>query len=211
MGRQSEPKDQAFCGRGLWRTAASAGPVYTYYVPGIRSIFRKKKATVLPATHPAQPGTLSPDIRRPFPDDANVPVEDTYLPFIQEIGFCAACHHTVFWDTVVYNSTGEWLESPYGNPETGKTCQECHMPSPTIVGANVLTNVAAGVGGAERDPNTLHAHLQPGARNESFFQRIVHEEGKLVVEVDLTNDDTGHHIPTGSPGTAPKCRATTID
>ena len=30
--------------------------------------------------------------------------------------------------TLIYNSYGEWLDSPYSDPKTGKTCQECHMP-----------------------------------------------------------------------------------
>ena len=27
------------------------------------------------------------------------------------------------------NSYGEWLDSPYSDPKTGQTCQDCHMPN----------------------------------------------------------------------------------
>ncbi len=101
-------------------------------------------ATGLP--YPNMPGVLSQDMRRPFPedkqryqiffgtfDDDNVPMEDTYLPLIKESQWCAPCHYGVFWDTVVYNSFGEWLASPYSDGRDGKTCQQCHMPAPTIL------------------------------------------------------------------------------
>lgn len=168
---------------------------------------------------PARPGVLSLDLRRPFPDDPrryqlffgtfdddNVPEEDTYLPLIEKSEFCAACHYGIFWDTSIYNSFGEWLDSPYGNPDTGKTCQQCHMPSPTIYRGEVLTNVAQNAGGIERDPRRIHAHLQLGSQDEHFLQeafsmetRLAQIEDNLIIRVKLINDNTGHHIPTDSP------------
>lgn len=165
------------------------------------------------------PGVLSMDIRRPFPedkqryqlffgpfDDDNVPAEDTYLPLVQESAFCAPCHFGVFWDTLVYNSYGEWLASPYSLPQTGKTCQACHMPRPTILDGEALTNVAPGKGGVERDPLTIVAHTFPGAASRELLQNAVtmqaagqRVDGKLVVTVTITNDLTGHHVPTDSP------------
>jgi hypothetical protein len=165
------------------------------------------------------PGVLSMDIRRPFPedkeryqiffgsfDDDNVPMEDTYLPLIKKSQWCAPCHFGVFWDTVVYNSFGEWLESPYSDPVTGKTCQQCHMPAPTVLNGEPLTNVAPGKGGVERDPMTIPAHTFPGAANSELLQNSVsmevkarREDKRLMVDVSITNDKTGHHIPTDSP------------
>jgi hypothetical protein len=193
---------------------------------GIHCDFCHKIAdvTVNPATglpYPNMPGVLSMDIRRPFPDDPernqlffgtfdddNVPMEDTYLPLIEESAFCAPCHFGVFWDTVVYNSFGEWLESRYSDPsyEGARTCQECHMPSPTLVDGEALTNVAPQAGGIERDPGDIHAHTFPGAANETLLQNSVtmtveaalHAE-ELAVSVQIVNDRTGHHIPTDSP------------
>ncbi len=169
--------------------------------------------------YPNMPGVLSQDIRRPFPadkekyaiffgsfDDDNVPMEDTYLPLIKESQWCAPCHYGVFWDTVVYNSFGEWLASPYSDPATGKTCQQCHMPAPTVINGEPLTNVAPGTGGVERDPLTIHAHTFPGASSVDLLQNAVtmsasarRIDGRLVVEVKLVNDKTGHDVPTDSP------------
>jgi len=159
--------------------------------------------------YPNMPGVLSFEFRRPSKDhqffagpfDDVAPGEDTYSPLQQQSQFCAPCHFGVFWDTVVYNSFGEWLESPYSNPETGKTCQDCHMPP----GQN---NHFARLdkGGVIRDPQTIFSHNMPGAANEELLQNAVNMEvkadrngGQLVVTVTITNDQTGHHVPTDSP------------
>jgi hypothetical protein len=169
--------------------------------------------------YPNMPGVLSQDIRRPFPsdpdryqiffgsfDDDNVPMEDTFLPLIKQSQWCAPCHFGVFWDTVVYNSFGEWLESSYSDPETGKTCQKCHMPTPTLLEGQPLTNVASGTGGVERDPLTIPAHTFPGASSTDLLQNAVtmtvsarRDGEQVVVEVTIVNDQTGHHVPTDSP------------
>jgi len=171
--------------------------------------------------YPNTPGVLSMDIRRPFPedplryqlffgtfDDDNVPEEDTYLPLIRESRFCAPCHYGVFWDTPIYNSFGEWLESPYSDPgfAGAKTCQECHMLSPTLIDGRPLTNVAPGMGGIERDPLAIHAHTFPGTASQELLENAVSmsavarvQEGTLGIQVEIVNDRTGHHVPTDSP------------
>jgi hypothetical protein len=169
--------------------------------------------------YPNRPGVLSQDLRRPFPadeeryqlffgtfDDDNVPMEDTYLPLIEQGAWCAPCHYGVFWNTVVYNSFGEWLASPYGDPETGKTCQQCHMPAPTLLEGQPLTNVAPGKGGVERDPLTIHAHTFPGASSTDLLQNAVSMNvtasragDRVSVSVTIINDRTGHSVPTDSP------------
>ena len=168
---------------------------------------------------PNMPGVLSQDIRRPFTenpdryqlffgsfDDDNVPEEDTYLPLIKESQWCAPCHYGIFWDTLIYNSYGEWLESSYSDPETGRTCQHCHMPAPTILNDQELTNVAPNNGGVERNPMTIPAHIFPGAANEDLLQNSVtmtvtaaRSGDELTVDVTILNDRTGHSIPTDSP------------
>jgi len=170
---------------------------------------------------PNMPGVMSMDVRRPFTDDPeryqlffgtfdddNVPEEDTYLPLIETSQFCAPCHSGVFWDTVIYNSFGEWLESPYSDPtfEGAQTCQGCHMPSPTILHGELMTNVAPGKGGVERDPMTIQAHSQLDGLDEALMQNSVtmittaeRENDTISVSVTITNDNTGHHIPTDSP------------
>ena len=135
------------------------------------------------------------------PYDDVAPGEDTYLPLQQESQFCAPCHYGVFWDTVVYNSFGEWLASPYNDPETGKTCQNCHMP---VTGATQFARTDQG--GETRDASTIFSHLMPGASNVDLLQNAVslditaHRDGEhLVVDVNIINDKTGHDVPTDSP------------
>ena len=168
------------------------------------------------------PGVQSMDVRRsffneegelvllffgPF-DDPNVDDGDTYLPLIQESAFCAPCHQFSFWGTPIYESYREWLESPYSDPEEGATCQACHMPAPQIIDGEPMTNVAPGVGGVERDPQTLRSHAQRGALDIEFLQDTVElileaeatDEGSITAKVSLKNAKAGHHVPTDYPG-----------
>ena len=61
-------------------------------------------------------------------------------------------------------------------------------------------------GGLERDPATIFSHRMPGALDEVLLQNAVtmaataRREGEaVVVQVAVTNDQTGHHVPTDSP------------
>ncbi len=155
------------------------------------------------------PGILSIDFRRPPPgeqlfigplDDA-APGDDTYAPIQRQSAFCAPCHFGVFWDTVVYNSFGEWLASPYSDPASGRTCQDCHMPPG---GASYF--VRPDRGGRERPPETIFSHRMPGGGDRALLAAAValgvraDRRGRAVrVEVAVTNDRTGHHVPSGSP------------
>jgi len=184
---------------------------------GIHCDFCHKVADVYlnPATglpYPNVPGVLSMDLRRPFPeseryqlffgsfDDDNVPEEDTYLPLATKSQWCAACHQFSFWGTPIYQSFREWQESPYAR--LGVECQTCHMPPD-----GVMTNVAPGYGGIERDPQTIHAHTMPGAASEQLLQNTVtltlsveSVTNTLVATVTLANTGAGHHVPTDHPG-----------
>jgi hypothetical protein len=155
------------------------------------------------------PGVLSFDFLRPEqghqffagPYDDVAPGEDTYSPLQQQSEFCAPCHYGFFWDTLVYNSFGEWLDSPYADPETGRTCQDCHMP------AGITDHFATiQAGGRLRDPETIFSHLMLGVTDEEFMRNAVSldvevslDQGNIVVTVAVINDNTGHHIPTDSP------------
>jgi len=158
---------------------------------------------------PNMPGVLSYEFRRPpeghqffaGPLDDVAPGEDTYSRLQQQSQFCAPCHFAVCWDTVIYNSFGEWLESPYSDPENGQTCQDCHMPP-----LGVTHFALPEAGGQERDPSTIFSHRMPGASDEELLQNSVtmkveaqREDDKIIVGVYIDNDQTGHHIPTDSP------------
>jgi len=157
---------------------------------------------------PNMPGVLSLRLFRPYEgqelffgtlDDVTRRV--SYLPLEKESAFCAPCHFGVFWDTVVYNSFGEWLASSYSDPESGQTCQECHMPA-----TDATAFVLAEEGGLQRPPGHIHDHRMPGAMDEQLLQNAVtlsaaarRDNGAIVVEVSIVNDQTGHHVPTDSP------------
>jgi hypothetical protein len=167
---------------------------------------------------PDMPGILSMRLYRPeegqqlfFGTLVDVPRRDTYLPLLTESEYCAPCHYGVFGGvvgpgtvtdgTVIYNSYGEWLESPYSNPKTGKTCQQCHMPK-----SDANWFVYAERGGLTRDYAELHNHTMPGATDEKLLQNSVtmksaarREGDQIKVEVSITNDNVGHDIPTDSP------------
>ncbi len=165
-----------------------------------------------------KPGISSMKLYRPeegeqlfFGTFDDVPRRVTYLPLEEESAFCAPCHYGVFGGVVgnnevvggveVYNSYGEWLASPYSDPESGQTCQDCHMPA---VDHDYF--VYPEEGGKQRDYKSVRNHLMPGATDETLLQNSVTmtttaqlEGNELLVEVSLTNDKTGHHVPTGVP------------
>ncbi|MFU8772174.1 MAG: hypothetical protein ACNA8H_07120 [Anaerolineales bacterium] len=164
-------------------------------------------ATGLPFAN--MPGVLSFEFRRPpeghqffaGPFDDVAPGEDTFTPIQRESQYCAPCHFGIFWDTVIYNSFGEWLESSYSDPESGQTCQDCHMPP---LGATHFA--LPDQGGVARDPQTIFSHFMPGASSADLLQASVSMDvsatraaDQLTVSVTIVNDQTGHHVPTDSP------------
>jgi nitrate/TMAO reductase-like tetraheme cytochrome c subunit len=155
------------------------------------------------------PGVMSYEYRRPpeghqffaGPFDDVAPGEDTFSPLQTQSQFCAPCHFAQFWDVVVYNSFGEWLESPYSDPKSGQTCQDCHMPP------GFHDRFArADQGGLTRDPQKIFSHRMPGALDANLLENALslevettREGGQVEVEVLVINDKTGHHVPTDSP------------
>jgi len=158
--------------------------------------------------YPNMPGVLSMRLYRSegeqvlfFGTFDDVTRRVSYLPLEEESAFCAPCHFGAFWDTVIYDSYGEWLRSPYSDPETGKTCQDCHMP---VTEATYFALPEKG--GFERPAGRIFSHRMPGAMDVKLLQEALTmtatarvEESNLIVQVDITNDNTGHHVPTDSP------------
>ncbi|MFC1761804.1 hypothetical protein ACFL6U_06960 [Planctomycetota bacterium] len=156
-----------------------------------------------------RPGVLSYEFRRPpaghqffaGPFDDVAPGEDTYSPLQQQSAYCAPCHIASFWGIPIYNSFGEWLDSPYSDPNTGKTCQDCHMP------AGLTDHFARfDKGGQKRDPTDIFSHRMLGVSDEEFMQNAVTlmaradlQDRVIRVDVEIHNDRTGHHVPTDSP------------
>lgn len=159
--------------------------------------------------YPDRPGVMSFELRRPphghqffaGPFDDVAPGEDTYSPLQRDGRFCAPCHSGTFWGTVIYDSFGEWLRSPYSDPERGQTCQDCHMPD---TGDDYFARPDQG--GLLRPHTPLHSHRMPGATDRellgaalSMRLEVVAEGDELGVRVMLRNHGAGHHVPTDSP------------
>jgi len=154
------------------------------------------------------PGVLSMGFRRPpaghqlfigpFDDAVG---ENTYSPLQNKSEFCAPCHFGQFWGVSVYNSFGEWQRSSYNDPVNGRTCQDCHMPR------RGATRIArADKKGLQRAPGTIFSHLMPGAADVELLRRTVRLEvtaqrrqDRVEVEVRVTNENAGHHVPTDHP------------
>lgn len=135
----------------------------------------------------------------------------SYSPLLEESAFCSPCHfgqfggvagsHNIAGGVDVYNSYGEWLNSPWSDPETGATCQDCHMPP-----VENKYFVFPEMGGFERDYKPVTNHHMPGVNDLDLMQNSVTMEttaefvnGEITVNVAITNDKTGHHVPTGVP------------
>jgi mono/diheme cytochrome c family protein len=156
-----------------------------------------------------RPGVLSFLFRRPEPGrqlftgplDDVAPGEDVFSPVQKQSRYCAPCHSAKFWGVEIYNSYGEWLDSPYALPESETTCQDCHMP-------RGLTDHFARLeeGGKRRDPKTIFAHRMLGAGDANLLRNAVTmtvgtelRDSTLEVRIEIRNDRSGHHVPTDSP------------
>jgi hypothetical protein len=199
----------------LYLTGDAAEGITCDFCHKIGEVYLDEK-TGLP--YPDRPGISSMRLYRPeegeqlfFGTFDDVPRRDTYLPLLEESAFCAPCHYGVFGGivgdktvangVVIYNSFGEWLESPYSDPETGQTCQECHMPP-----VDYEYYVFPERDGMKRDPSRIHNHRMPGAADEELLQNSVtmtttarQQGSEIVVDIGITNDKTGHHVPTDIP------------
>jgi hypothetical protein len=93
---------------------------------------------------------------------------------------------------------GEWLATPYADPQSPlfASCVDCHMPS---YGDSTVSSM----GGVIRDPETIRHHRIEGTtaaylENAASMSVVGSVSGlDLDVTVSITNDQTGHHVPTG--------------
>ena len=170
---------------------------------------------------PERPGILSllflrPSLSQLFhigpladmkPENPNI--EAACAPIFSESRFCAACHYGKFYDTVIYNSYGEWLNTGYSNPNTinFRSCQDCHMQSAQGVG-NTSRDQRAACSASNTDfrnfnhnmmgrNNNGDPSLVQGAARVGLTARI--ENGRINVSVQVENIRAGHKFPTDSP------------
>jgi hypothetical protein len=135
-------------------------------------------------------------------------------PVFSESRFCAVCHYGKFYDAVIYNSYGEWLDSKYSKKTINsvenqeyRACQDCHMISAQSVDGSSLDARSAcsqenlsfrdfSHNMMKRD-NTGSPILVQGAATVSVTARK--DEGKIKVKVTVANKRAGHKLPTDSP------------
>jgi hypothetical protein len=153
----------------------------------------------------ADGNSMDQGVPSPYGGSAVVTVEAKRTLY-SESRYCAPCHYGGFWGQPVYTSYKEWADSPYADEQSTKfkTCQGCHMPSPVNYNGSVLTNIAPGKGGIERNPSSLHSHNMTVTaellRNSLTMNASASLNGdEIAVDITLTNDRTGHAIPTDSP------------
>ncbi len=127
------------------------------------------------------------------------PVHNTeQKTFFKKSEFCGGCHQLLGQDGVeIIGTYREWKESPYA--EEGVECQDCHMPIEP--GKKIVTE---GGKSSKRDVN-LH-NLAGGHSIEQIrsalkveIKDVTQEDTSLFVKVHLTNVNSGHKIPTGTP------------
>ena len=122
---------------------------------------------------------------------------------------CAACHQDANdlhedWtfespDAIISEPTYlEWLDSPYADPESElhAECVDCHM-------AATNADVACDRTTLDRPDGDVRSHRILGTTAEFLENALsMTMEAEIVgdsveVEVAITNDQTGHHVPTG--------------
>lgn len=121
---------------------------------------------------------------------------------------CGACHQDRSDPDENHTYTGpiseptytEWLESPYSDPQSQyyANCVTCHMPSTGDTRFCEIQNPPL-----DRDPSLIGSHNIRGTTPE-FLENAVTLDMQtqvtgltLHVDVTLTNNNTGHHVPTG--------------
>ena len=146
--------------------------------------------TLLP--DPDMPGILSLTLYRPKSgedllmgtvDDVARP-KDSFNQLHGESAFCASCHYGVNDETVIYNSYGEWLDSAYSSPDSGETCQNCHMPTAPRLTSSMESLVQSAAWLESASGRTLPARLGKLAERAQRSYFVYPERGGLYRELD---------------------------
>jgi hypothetical protein len=132
--------------------------------------------------------------------DVKSPVHKTsYSKIHRESKFCAGCHEQSSKKAShikVLGTYSEWKESPYSAKDIH--CQNCHMPNvidipivkPEIKKSDKLATAHEFMGGHSE------IRLEKAASLTSHIER---NGSKVKVTVYITNKESGHKLPTGTP------------
>lgn len=132
----------------------------------------------------------------PLPDAVRPGESFGHFPLYKESRYCASCHEGTVFGVKAYTTYSEWLDSPAAR--NGVQCQHCHM-TPT----GMMTNIAPGKGGIERDPNSLASHNMSGATGPMLKKsirvdaKLNRAKEKVQVAVRIEARNVGHRVPTG--------------
>ena len=143
----------------------------------------------------SRPGTKKTG---PYLNSRSPAHETEKKPFFQKSEFCARCHQLLGQDGVeIIGTYREWKESSYA--AEGIQCQDCHMPIEP--GKKIVYQE----GKSSKRPVNLH-NLAGGHSIEQIrsavkveIRDISHDDDILFVTVHVTNVNSGHKIPTGTP------------
>lgn len=156
-------------------------------------------------------GLFEPIMFGPLDDavySASGSMKPAWNPLFETAQICAVCHQDQndHDDDGDYEEAGsvphqdtyrEWLNSPYAQAGPGfMDCKDCHMVN--------LSNTSVCIFGPNRDPSTIHSHEFYGT-TPMYLENAVElklratlKQGRVRVQVDLTNVGAGHAVPTGS-------------
>ncbi len=144
----------------------------SFFEPGkMRASYQPQlRAAVCAACHQDK---NDPDLDGDFEEDNGVVSEPTYL---------------------------EWLASPYADPASPQhaDCVDCHMPPTGAPQACNAIDPALG-----RPPGQIRSHLIQGTTPQFLDKALsldvvaAADGDSLAVDVQIVNDRTGHHVPTG--------------
>ncbi|MFQ6002249.1 MAG: multiheme c-type cytochrome [Candidatus Zixiibacteriota bacterium] len=120
-----------------------------------------------------------------------------YSKIHTESEFCGACHELENKNGVLIMGTySEWKESPY--PAKGIHCQNCHMPK--IFGLPVVDPKI------KKTDHMLTAHEFLGGHSQinlahaaQVRTEVKMEKDKAIITTYITNAESGHKLPTGTP------------
>lgn len=151
----------------------------------------------------------------------------TCSPIFSQSEFCAACHYGKFHGTVIYNSYGEWKQSPYSQryvAEEGqqprenpgfRSCQDCHMSSEGAIAGTLPSQrdacSAQNIQNHDFDHNVMKFGQNLKNLNEyiplliqdaaalDVASEFLGDSNTLRLTVKVTNTKAGHKFPTDSP------------
>ncbi len=152
-------------------------------------------------------GARRGNIPDPIPNSFHASAHE---PLVSQSEACAPCHDVINpLGVLVERTYTEWRESPF--PGRGITCQVCHMPwtaEPVADGGPVRrrhSHLMPGVDvplsdfpGREQMMEAVEYLLQNALRMTVTLPSELPRDSLLRIRVVLSNNITGHDIPTGS-------------